>query len=60
MVSPLNILIKHMYTGDFPSGPMVKTLPSNVEGVGSIPGWGAKISLALWPKMPKHKTETIL
>ena len=35
---------------DFPGGPVVKTLPSNINGVGSIPGWGAKISQASWPK----------
>ena len=29
---------------------MVRTLPSNAEGVRSIPGWGAKISHALGPK----------
>ena len=29
---------------------MFKTLPSNAEGVGSIPGWGAKIPHALGPK----------
>ena len=29
---------------------MVKTSPSNVGGVGLIPGQGAKISHALWPK----------
>ena len=29
---------------------MVKTLPSNAGGAGSIPGWGAKISHASWPK----------
>ena len=29
---------------------MVKTLPSNAGGVGSIPRWGAKISHASWPK----------
>ena len=40
----------------FPGGPVVKTSPSNSEGVGLIPGWGAKISHALWPK---HKTEVI-
>ena len=39
---------------------MVKTLPSNIGGVGSIPGQGAEISHALWPKKPKHKTETVL
>ena len=35
---------------DFPSGPVVNTLPSRARGVGSIPGWGAKIPHALWPK----------
>ena len=40
----------------FPGGPVVRTSPSNSEGVGLIPGWGAKISHALWPK---HKTEVI-
>ena len=29
---------------------MVKTLSSNAEGVGSIPGQGAKIPHASWPK----------
>ena len=28
---------------DFPGGPVVKTLPSNAGGVGSVPGQGAKI-----------------
>ena len=36
--------------GDFPGGPVVKTSSSNVGGVGSIPGWGAKIPHALQPK----------
>ena len=29
---------------------MVKTLPSNSRGAGSIPGWGAKIPHTAWPK----------
>ena len=29
---------------------MVKTLPSNTGGVGSIPGQGAKIPHASWPR----------
>ena len=37
---------------DFPGGPMVKTLPSNAGAVGLIPGWGAKIPHASWPKKP--------
>ena len=28
---------------NFLGDPVVKTLPSNAGGVGSIPGWGAKI-----------------
>ena len=35
---------------DFPSGPVVKTLPFKEEGVGSMTGWGAKISHASRPK----------
>ena len=31
---------------DFPSGIVVKNLPSNAGDVGSIPGWGTKIPLA--------------
>ena len=32
---------------------MVKMLPSNAEGEGLIPGWGAKIPPASWSKKPK-------
>ena len=32
----------------FPGGPVVKMLPSNAWGMGSVPGWGAKIPHALW------------
>ena len=41
-----------MFVWDFPSGPVVGTLPSNAGGEGSIPGQGAKTPHAL----PKHKT----
>ena len=34
-------ILKHD-AGDFAGGPVVKTLPSNAEEVGLIPGWGAK------------------
>ena len=37
---------------------MVKTSSSNVGGVGSIPGWGTKISHASRPKK-KGKTKAI-
>ena len=33
---------------------MVKTSPFNAGGVGSIPGWGAKIPHALRAKKPKN------
>ena len=36
---------------DFPSGPVVETLPSNPGGAGLIPGQGAKIPYASWPKI---------
>ena len=45
---------------DFPGGPVVKALPSNAGGVGSIPGRGSKIPHASWPKKPKHIREAIL
>ena len=35
---------------DFPGGPVVKTLPSNAGGAGSIPGRGTKIPHASQPK----------
>ena len=44
----------------FPGGPVVKTLPSNAGGEGSIPGQRAKIPHASGPKKLKHKTEAIL
>ena len=38
---------------------MVKTLLSNTEGAGSIPGKRTKIPHATGPKKPKHKAEVI-
>ena len=35
---------------DFPGGSLVKTSPSNVGGIGSIPGQGIKIPHASRPK----------
>ena len=40
---------------DFPSGPVIKTWPSNAGGAGSIPGQGTKIPHALWPKKQNIK-----
>ena len=48
-----------MTTG-LPGGPVVKTSPSRAEGVGSVPGWGAKIAYASVAKKTKHETEAIL
>ena len=58
--SPAKFNIKTEYLRDFPGGPMVKTLPSKVQGEGLIPGRGAKIPHALWPTVPKYKTEAIV
>ena len=41
--------------GDFPGGPVVKTLPSGARGAGSIPAWGTKIPHGLWPKNQNKK-----
>ena len=40
---------------DFPGDPVVKTSPSNAGGVGSFPGWGAKIPHASQPKTQNIK-----
>ena len=39
--------IKNGASWDFPCGAAVKTLPSNPEGAGLVPGWGAKIPYAM-------------
>ena len=51
---------KSSQLGDFSGPHVVKTLPFNARGEGSIPGREAKISHDSQPKKPKHKTETIL
>ena len=47
---------KRLEGGYFPGGPVVKTSPSNAQGAGSAPGWGAKTPTCLAAKKPKHKT----
>ena len=37
-------------SGNFPHGPVGKTLPSHAEGAGSLSGQGAKTPHALQPK----------
>ena len=39
----------------YPGGPVVKILPSNAGGTGSIPGWGTKIPHTSWPKNQNMK-----
>ena len=52
---PLNNHIKNDNYGDFPSGSVVKTLPSNAECASSIFGWETKISYAsVWSQKLKH------
>ena len=38
-----------------PGGPVAKNPPSNAGGMGSIPGLGAKIPHASWPKTQNIK-----
>ena len=45
----VELMVKIHYR-DFPAGPVVKTSPSNAEGVSSIPDGGAKIPHVLEPK----------
>ena len=42
---------------DFPGGPVVKTSLSSRGVVGLIPGWGAKIAHASWPKKQKTRNK---
>ena len=42
---------------DFPGGPVVKKLPSNAGGVGSIPGLEAKIPPTLTAKKTEHRQQ---
>ena len=45
--------------GDFPGGPVIKTSLSNAGGVSSIPGRGAKIPHASWPKNQNIKQNIV-
>ena len=46
---------KYITTGDFPRGPVLKTLPFNSGGMGSIPGGETKIPHASQPKKQNIK-----
>ena len=45
---------------DFDGHPEVETLPFNARGVGSSPGWGARIPHASWPKSQNIKQKQIV
>ena len=45
---------------DFPTGPVVKTLPSNTEGVSLIPGQGTKISQSINQNMRNKQANNIV
>ena len=47
----------HRKLRDFPGSPVVRTLPSNAQGTGSIPGQGPNSPHA---SQPKNQTETML
>ena len=40
--------------------PVVKTSPSNAEGAGSIPGWGAKTTHDMQTKKKKKNRSSII
>ena len=44
------LFLKNQRQRDFPGGPVFKISPSNAGGAGSIPGQGAKVPHAVWPK----------
>ena len=55
----LDFLLKAMGE-DFLGDRVVKTWPSSAEGAGLIPGQGAKISPAFWPKKPPKYTSNVV
>ena len=55
---PVHLPHSKVQSRGFPGGPVVNTLPSNARGMGSIPGWGAKIPHVLWPKKQNIKQKS--
>jgi hypothetical protein len=47
---PWSSYLQNGYKRNFPGAPVAKTSPSNAGGTGLIPGWGARIPHASWPK----------
>ena len=58
--SETNIIIFKRIKKDFSAIPVVKTSPFKAEGVGLIPGWGAKSPHASRPQTKNIKTEATL
>ena len=52
----VKLLSQKPQLGDFPSGPVVKNLPSKAEDMGSIPGQGTKIPHATGQLSPRPTT----
>ena len=46
--------------GTFLGRPVVRTSPTDAGGTGSIPGWGAQIPHASWPKNQDVKQSNIV
>ena len=57
---PPAILSTKIKKWDFPGGPVVKTSPSNTEGVDLIPDQGSLDPICFRAKISKHKTEAML
>ena len=53
-------MLKYLACGNFPGSLVVKTLPSSAGGGGSIPGQGAEIPHASWPKTQNIKQKQIV
>ena len=51
-----NVMVQNSRNLDFSGSLVVKTQCSHCRGMGSIPGWGPKIS-HVWPKKKKKKSE---
>ena len=49
-----------LHFGEFPNGPVIRTLPFHYRSMGSIPGWGTKISQAKWHGQNQETTMTSL
>ena len=56
---PLRSLLKKKKR-DVPGSPVVRTLPSDTQGEGPIPGQGVKIPRASGPKNTKFKPAAVL